>query len=228
MSLLARCVVRTTAYEVRPVLSYWSRWQVLVIEAAIMLEAGWDKLIDRVWAVCVAPDVAVARLVPDSVPRHLPGRFLTVVFRTDVPESLSNVAAVPTLCGRSLTPRGWRLAAGRLMKRNSLSEEEARPLLPAPLALRPTCCSLLAAAASRRSQLACAIGFSHDQACCTCSWRWWWLVVVEQARKRLNSQMGNDQRIARAQRTIWNDGDLAALKAQLGTAWTALISSAGA
>ena len=36
---------------------------IVVIEAAVLLEAGWQDLVDEVWAVAVPPDVAVARLV---------------------------------------------------------------------------------------------------------------------------------------------------------------------
>jgi dephospho-CoA kinase len=35
----------------------------IVLDAAILFEAGWDRLCDRVWTVEAAPDLALARLV---------------------------------------------------------------------------------------------------------------------------------------------------------------------
>lgn len=35
----------------------------IVLDAAILFEAGWERLCDRVWCVSAAPEVAVARLV---------------------------------------------------------------------------------------------------------------------------------------------------------------------
>ena len=35
----------------------------IVVDAAILFEAGWDALCDRVWTVSVAPEIAVGRLV---------------------------------------------------------------------------------------------------------------------------------------------------------------------
>jgi dephospho-CoA kinase len=35
--------------------------RIIVLEAAVLLEAGWDSAVDEVWAVVVAPEVAVAR-----------------------------------------------------------------------------------------------------------------------------------------------------------------------
>jgi len=39
-----------------------SRARVAVVEAAVLLEANWDELVDEVWAVVVPPEIAVARL----------------------------------------------------------------------------------------------------------------------------------------------------------------------
>ena len=35
----------------------------IVLDAAILLEAGWDRLCDAVWTVEVSPDIALARLI---------------------------------------------------------------------------------------------------------------------------------------------------------------------
>lgn len=40
--------------------------RIAVLEAAVLLEAGWDDLVDEVWVVAVAPDLAVARLIGRS------------------------------------------------------------------------------------------------------------------------------------------------------------------
>ncbi len=37
--------------------------KVVVLEAAVMLEAGWDKLVDEIWAVEVEPEVSIERLM---------------------------------------------------------------------------------------------------------------------------------------------------------------------
>jgi dephospho-CoA kinase len=39
------------------------RTGIVVLEAAVLLEAGWDDLVDEVWVAVVAPAVAVERLV---------------------------------------------------------------------------------------------------------------------------------------------------------------------
>ena len=36
--------------------------RLVVLEAAVLLEAGWDDLVDAIWVVVVQPDTAVARL----------------------------------------------------------------------------------------------------------------------------------------------------------------------
>lgn len=37
-----------------------------VVEAAVLLEAGWDDLVDEVWVVTVAPQAAIERLAARS------------------------------------------------------------------------------------------------------------------------------------------------------------------
>jgi dephospho-CoA kinase len=39
---------------------------VVVVEAAVLLEAGWDDQVDEVWAVTVAPETAIQRLTARS------------------------------------------------------------------------------------------------------------------------------------------------------------------
>lgn len=40
-----------------------ARAEVVVLEAAVLLEAGWEDLVDEIWVVVVEPEVAVARAV---------------------------------------------------------------------------------------------------------------------------------------------------------------------
>jgi dephospho-CoA kinase len=45
--------------------------RVIVLEAAVLLEAGWDRTVDEVWAVIVEPEVAMARATArDGVDRE--------------------------------------------------------------------------------------------------------------------------------------------------------------
>jgi dephospho-CoA kinase len=40
--------------------------RVAVLEAAVLLEAGWDDLVDEVWVVMTPPEIAIARLIERS------------------------------------------------------------------------------------------------------------------------------------------------------------------
>jgi dephospho-CoA kinase len=41
---------------------------VVVVEAAILLEAGWRSLVDQLWVVVTDIEVAIARVSPHSSP----------------------------------------------------------------------------------------------------------------------------------------------------------------
>jgi dephospho-CoA kinase len=51
--------------------------RILVLEAAVLLEAGWETVVDEVWAVVVAPGVAIQRacardgLAPEAVQQRI-------------------------------------------------------------------------------------------------------------------------------------------------------------
>ncbi len=51
---------RMAADEIESVLAEDAE-RVVVLEAAVLFEAGWDSTVDQVWCVVVAPEVAVAR-----------------------------------------------------------------------------------------------------------------------------------------------------------------------
>lgn len=56
---------------------------IVVIEAAVLLEAGWQDLVDEVWTVTVPPDLAIARLMQRS-------RFSEEQARARLASQLSN------------------------------------------------------------------------------------------------------------------------------------------
>ena len=75
---------RMAAEAVRESLAAQPR-QVVVLEAAVLLEAGWQKDMDEVWVVIVDPEIAVARAVArDGIPEAAVRQRLAAQTTNDV------------------------------------------------------------------------------------------------------------------------------------------------
>jgi dephospho-CoA kinase len=79
---------------------------IVVLEAAVLFEAGWQRTVDEVWAVIVDPDVAVARacardgLSPDDVRRRIDAQIGNDERRARADVVIDNSADVDALLAR--------------------------------------------------------------------------------------------------------------------------------
>ena len=90
--------------------------RIIVLEAAVLLEAGWESAVDEVWAVVVAPEVAVARacardgLAPQDVQRRIDAQMTNDQRRARADVIIDNSGDTETLLAR--VDREWLRLTG--------------------------------------------------------------------------------------------------------------------
>ena len=90
--------------------------RVVVLEAAVLFEAGWEDVVDEVWTVVVAPDVAVARacardgLSEEDVRRRLDSQMSNDERRARADVVIDNSGDTETLLAR--LDREWLRVIG--------------------------------------------------------------------------------------------------------------------
>jgi dephospho-CoA kinase len=90
--------------------------RVVVLEAAVLFEAGWQDVVDEVWAVVVAPEVAVQRAVarddlePADVERRIAAQMSNDERRARADVVIDNSADPETLLAR--LDREWLRVTG--------------------------------------------------------------------------------------------------------------------
>ncbi|MFW6094033.1 MAG: dephospho-CoA kinase [Pseudomonadota bacterium] len=90
--------------------------RVVVLEAAVLLEAGWEAAVDEVWAVVVPPEVAVARaaardgLSEDEVQRRIDAQMSNAERRARADVIIDNAADTETLLAQ--VDREWLRVTG--------------------------------------------------------------------------------------------------------------------
>ena len=88
----------------------------VVVEAAILIEAGWKALVDRLWVVSVEPETAIARVVAsrgvsrDEVERRLRAQLPDTERRRQADLVLDNNDGLDAL--RRQVEAAWRAVAG--------------------------------------------------------------------------------------------------------------------
>lgn len=90
--------------------------RIVVLEAAVLFEAGWQDAVDEVWAVVVPPDVAVARatardgLSPEDVQRRIDAQMSNDERRQRADVVIDNSGDTETLL--ALLDREWLRVTG--------------------------------------------------------------------------------------------------------------------
>jgi dephospho-CoA kinase len=85
---------------------------IVVLEAAVLFEAGWQRTVDEVWAVVVDPEVAVARacardgLSPEDVRRRIDAQIGNDERRARADVVIDNSGNLPALLAR--VDEEWR------------------------------------------------------------------------------------------------------------------------
>lgn len=92
------------------------RTRIIVLEAAVLFEAGWQKAVDEVWAVVVNPEVAVSRasardgLSPQDVQRRIDAQMSDEERRARADVVIDNSGNPETLLAR--LDREWLRVTG--------------------------------------------------------------------------------------------------------------------
>lgn len=90
--------------------------RIVVLEAAVLFEAGWESAVDEVWAVVVAPDVAVQRavqrdgLTPEAVQQRIDAQMSNDTRRARADVVIDNSGEAETLLAR--IDREWLRITG--------------------------------------------------------------------------------------------------------------------
>lgn len=90
--------------------------RIIVLEAAVLLEAGWERVVDEVWAVIVAPEVAKQRgaardgMSPDDVQRRIDAQMSNDERRARAHVVIDNSGDTETLL--ALVDREWLRVTG--------------------------------------------------------------------------------------------------------------------
>jgi len=90
--------------------------RIIVLEAAVLFEAGWERAVDEVWAVVVAPEVAVMRacardgLSPEEVQRRIDAQMSNEARRERADVVIDNSGDPETLLAR--LDREWLRITG--------------------------------------------------------------------------------------------------------------------
>lgn len=99
--------------------------RIIVLEAAVLLEAGWESAVDEVWAVVVAPEIAVARacardgLNAEDVQRRIDAQITNAERRTRAHVVIDNSGGPETMLARldrewlRITGNDGRMAGGQ-------------------------------------------------------------------------------------------------------------------
>lgn len=88
----------------------------VVVEAAVLLEAGWKPMVDQLWVVSVDPETAIARVVASrglaraEVERRIAAQMSDAERRRHADVVIDNSGSLESL--RAQVERAWRAVAG--------------------------------------------------------------------------------------------------------------------
>jgi phosphopantetheine adenylyltransferase/dephospho-CoA kinase len=100
--------------------------RIIVLEAAVLLEAGWEKAVDEVWAILVAPQTAVARacardgLSAEDVQRRIDAQMSNEARRAAADVVIDNSGGAETLLAR--IDREWLRVTGNDGRQRELDD----------------------------------------------------------------------------------------------------------